>query len=272
MKQPTMIVGKYCMSKNKVLSVDNHELTKKWPRNVKTLVTTRSGGYSSAVFTSLNLGDHVGDKIDDVIKNRALLRSELPNDPVWLKQTHSNYVLDLDNITKIRDYKTTELNFDAVFTRKTNQVCTVMTADCLPILLTDRQGSFVAAIHAGWRGVENGIIRNTILAIKHTSPENILAYIGPSICQSHFEVGPEVKESFIQLDSNNKQFFINGKIDNKFDCDVTGIATLQLINLGLKPENIYKSNICTYCNPKEFFSYRRENITGRIASCIWLSK
>lgn len=245
--------------------------TANWPSSAKTLITTRDGGKSIHQFAALNLATHVGDNLNHVIKNREIVRNFLPDEPYWLDQSHSNYVLDLDQISHTPWNQYPNHNFDASFTRQKNKVCVVMTADCLPILLTDKQSTFVASIHAGWRGVLNGVIQNTILALKHPSPQDILAYIGPSICQSHFEVGAEVKEQFVRLNPDNERFFQPLTTNNKFACNVTGIAILQLITLGVFKGNIYQSNLCTYCAEKEFFSYRRDGDTGRIASFIWLS-
>lgn len=230
------------------------------------LITTRNGGISLPPFNSLNLGAHVGDNPQHVALNREILNKALPSEPFWLEQTHSNRVINLDKLDN--DY--VNRNFDASFTRSPNKVCAVMTADCLPILLTDGIASFVAAIHAGWRGVHNEIIKQTMLAINHKQPKQIIAYIGPSICQSHFEVGSDVKEQFIELNPQNKYFF-KTKAD-KFECDVTAIAINQLLSCGLTKENIHLSNMCTYCDQDKFYSYRRDgNATGRIASLIWIN-
>lgn len=261
------------MSKNNQLPTTLSEIGFKatWTAKVQTLITTRNGGISAPPFNSLNLGTHVGDNLEHVLKNRSIVQEIIPGSPYWLQQTHSNYVINLDDIGDVSWNEYKNHNFDASFTRVKNKVCVVMTADCLPILLTDQQSSFVASIHAGWKGVENGVIKNTISALKHKSHQDIIAYIGPSICQTHFEVGYEVKEQFIKLDLQNEKYFRQriGEI-NKFDCDVVGIAVLQLLNLGLLTKNIYLSDICTYCQDKEFFSYRRDGKTGRIASFIWL--
>lgn len=240
-------------------------LTANWnaPAQIKTLITTRIGGVSQNNYSSFNLAMHVNDNPNHVSQNRQILNEYLPNKPIWLNQTHSNLAIEIDNSTTdiIHDY-------DATLTRIKNIVCTVMTADCLPILLTDINGSFVSAIHAGWRGVANNIISNAV-NLTNVRPKDILAYIGPAICQKHFEIGYEVFDIFTQLNSHNQQFFIK-KDNNKFDCDLAAIAKLQLINQGILANNITQSDECTYCNDKLFYSFRRNSITGRFASCIWI--
>lgn len=234
------------------------------PAQVKTLITTRIGGHSKHNFAEFNLALHVSDNNSTVAENRQQLDRYLPNSPYWLNQTHSNRVLNLDQYT----YTAQDNDYDASFTRLKHQVAAVMTADCLPILLTDTQGSFVAAVHAGWRGLATNIIFNTIQHL-HMQTQTMLAYIGPAICQQHFEVGEEVLATFAKLNPANNQFF-QSKPGHKFMCNLIGIAKLQLINLGLKAENIYLSQECTYCNSKLFYSYRKQNQTGRFASLIWL--
>lgn len=255
----TMAIGKLFMQNKPEF------LTANWnaPKNVRTLITTRIGGYSNNNCASFNLARHVGEELKTVEKNRELLATHLPDTPTWLNQVHSDLVLNLDHTIDKNSIKT----YDAAITSVANKVCVVMTADCIPILLTNTQGNFVAAIHAGWRGVENQIINNTIKASNVTS-KDIIAYIGPAICSQHFEVGQDVYEVFIKLDPANKQFF-KGRDNSKFDCDLVGIAKLQLINHGLVAQNIYLSNLCTVCNNDKFYSYRKEKNTGRFASIIW---
>ena len=304
-----MMLGRLFMSKSNTFAANWAE-----PPRVKTLITTRNGGYSIDKFSSFNLALHVDDNPEHVLQNRRLLQQQLPDKPYWLNQTHSNRVVNLDlinhsesvipaqghacpEIHKNKDLSNfpspnsedefnletnvAPLEYDASITTQSKKVCVVLTADCLPILVTDKTGSFVAAIHAGWRGVENGVIKDTI-ASSGSNPQDILAYIGPAICQNHFEVGGEVLEQFVKLDPKNADFFIKndsfmsysgstyGSTSNKYNCDLAGIAKLQLINLGLSEHNIYLSNLCTYCNDDLFYSYRKQNKTGRFASLIWL--
>ena len=240
--------------------MQNNILTANWnaPKRVRTLITNRIGPNN----TDFNLALHVGDNPKQVNNNREILNKFLPNTPNWLNQTHTNKVIDLDIENTITQ------SFDAAITKKTGIVCVAMTADCIPILVTDKNASFVAAIHAGWRGVQTNIIRNTI-DLSKIDPQNIIAYIGPAICGYHFEVEMDLYKTFTESDPNNKQFFKN-KTDNKYECDLVGIAKLQLLNLGVLDNNIYLSNICTYCNNDFYYSYRKEKNTGRFASLIWI--
>ncbi|HMT03392.1 MAG TPA: peptidoglycan editing factor PgeF [Burkholderiales bacterium] len=236
------------------------------PANIKTIITTRIGGYSTGQFDSLNLALHVSDNPEIVIKNRNLLKKYLPSEPFWLNQTHNNYVINLDNVES-----NSNLIFDASITSVRNKVCAILTADCLPILLTNKKGTFVAAIHAGWRGLLNNIIENTINMLKPDS--TILAYIGPSICEKHFEVGNDVFNKFTNISPKNLNYFkektsVNKEI--KYYCNLIEIAKDLLLNAGLDSKNIWVSNECTYCNNDLFYSYRKNNVTGRIASLIWL--
>lgn len=237
----------------------------KWnaPKQIKTLITTRNGGTTDGVFGDFNLANHVGANKQAVEQNRQLLCHDLPSSPIWLNQTHTNYILDLDNPPE-----TIEKSYDAALTRQANKVCVVMTADCLPILLTDSEGSFVAAVHAGWRGLQNKIISKSIHAT-NASHQKIIAYIGPSICQEHFEVGHDVYESFSKLDSKNSKYF-KVKSPEKFNCDLIAIARYQLKQMGIPSSHIYSANQCTYCNNHLFYSYRKEHETGRFASLIWI--
>ena len=243
------------MSKNKFINAQWNAT----PR-VKTLITTIVGGNSPDF--GFNLALHVGDELVNVMENRKTLAKNLPGEPYWLNQTHSDQILDLDN-----PFEKPLLSYDASITSSPGKVCVVMTADCLPILFTDTQASFVAAVHAGWRGVENGIIPKTVALNKG---KEILAYIGPAICSAHFEVGQEVKDIFTYLNKYNAQFF-QAKENGKYMCDLVGIAKQQLLDSGVFLHNIFLSNQCTYCNNDLFYSYRKSNKTGRFASCIWLS-
>ncbi len=161
---------------------------------------------------------------------------------------------------------------DASFTFEPRTICAVLTADCLPIFLTNCDENFVSAIHAGWQGVANGVIINTIQAIK-LEPSKMKAFIGPSISQANFQTGNELRDLFCDLDHSNEQFFIvDETTQNKYLCNIRGVAISQMLKLGLHIENITYSNICTYQNSDLFYSYRKEQVTGRFASLIWLDK
>jgi len=238
-------------------------ITPDWPApaRVKACCTTRRGGHSEAPFDSLNLGLHVGDREVDVMRNRKRLREQLalPAEPSWIKQTHSIDVVTLENDAR-RDA-------DAAVTRAPGYVAVVMTADCLPILLCNRQGSEVAAVHAGWRGLQAGIIQATLSAMQ--SPRSdLLAWIGPGISQACFEVGDEVYAAFVDADSAAAACFSANR-PGHWLCDLGGIAASWLSALGVS--RVARSPYCSYRDAELFYSYRRETVTGRMASLIWIN-
>lgn len=232
------------------------------PQGVNIAFSTRKGGASKAPYASLNLGLHVGDNKVDVMLNRASIEKSLslPQSPAWLDQVHSIDVIEADN----KNLHTADGSFTAV----KQQVCAVMTADCLPVLLCDKQGKEVAAVHAGWRGLCDGIIE---VALTKLTAENsqVIAYLGPAIGPTVFEVGSEVRDLFIALHSEASTFFKPSHSAGKYLADLQGLATLRLMLAGV--DEIYQSNTCTYINDSDYFSYRRDGITGRMASFIWLT-
>lgn len=246
------------------MSNSNSNLIANWaaPINISALTTYRFSGVSKAPFDSNNLGFHTGDNVDDVKINRlALTRSlSLPSSPEWLNQTHSTECIIVEE-EKLR-------NADAAITRSKNKVLAIMTADCLPILLCNQQGTEIAAIHAGWKGLVNGIIENTLIKM-HSPPDKLLAWIGPAICQSCFEVGNEVRELFQANYSFGNNFFIQ-KSPDKWLGNLAGLAE-KILNQN-NVTDVFQSNACTFERKKEFYSYRREQQTGRIASLIWFNK
>ena len=256
------------------------------PNNVSIAMTSRHGGVSQFPFDSLNLGTHVGDVLADVLMNRQRLQTSLNlSTPItWLEQVHGTQVLDLAELsTELRTQLGTDLSthipindianigvksnlrFDAVYTNLPKQVCAIMTADCLPILLCDTAGTEVAAIHAGWRGLCNGVIEATVAKFQ-TLSTHIIAYLGPAIGPQAFEVGPEVREAFCARDLSAAQYFRpNGE---KYLANLEGLAQLRLQALGI--HNIYCASVCTFTDAN-YFSYRRSHPTGRMASLIWLN-
>jgi len=239
-------------------------LTPTWhaPNNIGALSTTRAGGFSTPPFSSLNLGLHVGDNQQHVQANRQLIVEKyLPANPVWLNQVHSSDVIMVDEHF---DHSTV-LTGDALFTRQHNQPLAIMTADCLPILLSTRCGSEIAAIHGGWRGLNAGIIANTVSKFSFPASD-IIAWLGPAIGAQQFEVGAEVKAKFIEQSNEYEQAFklLNA---NKYMLDIYAIARLQLRQTGVK--TISGGEHCTVSQPEMFFSYRRDGKTGRMASLIW---
>jgi len=234
-----------------------------WPApvQVKALQTTRLGGISSAPYDSFNLGDHVGDAPLAVARNRMLLNHLLPSEPVWLEQAHGTLVANADNAGCLPQA-------DACIARHRAAVCAVMTADCLPVLLCDKQGSVVGAAHAGWKGLAAGIIEATVQAMS-IAPQNLMAWLGPAISQDAFEVGEEVRDIFMKYDSQTASAFIPGQ-SGKWFADIYALARLRLNALGIT--QIYGGNYCTYRESEKFFSYRRDGMTGRMGTFIWLAE
>lgn len=236
------------------------------PANVHALSTTRQGGFSHAPYDSLNLGGRVGDDSEMVRQNRRLLQTAaaLPSEPKWVRQTHSTRVLELE---LAGDYS--EIEADGAYTTQANCVSVMLTADCLPILFCSQQGDEVAAAHAGWRGLCQGIIEQTVA--KFTCPaEQILAWFGPAIGPTKFEVGAEVKAQFEAVDAQaSAAFLLHNVAEQKYLADLYRLAQQRLQALGVR--KIYGGRYCTYSDTARFFSYRRAAQTGRIASLIWLS-
>ncbi|EDK13667.1 tRNA (5-methylaminomethyl-2-thiouridylate)-methyltransferase [Haemophilus influenzae 22.4-21] len=217
---------------------------------------------SLAPYLSFNLGDHVGDDKSAVKTNRTLLVEKfgLPQKPIFLTQTHSTRVLQLP-------YSGQNLEADAVYTNVPNQVCVVMTADCLPVLFTTTSGNEVAATHVGWRGLCDGVLEETVKYFQ-AKPEDIIAWFGPAIGPKAFQVGIDVVEKFVAVDEKAKLAFQPDAIEEgKYLSNLYQIATQRLNNLGIT--QIYGGNHCTFNEKEKFFSYRRDNQTGRMASVIW---
>lgn len=220
------------------------------------------GGVSLAPYLSFNLGDHVGDDKSAVKTNRTLLVEKfgLPQTPIFLTQTHSTQVIQLP-------YLGQNLEADAVYTNVPNQVCVVMTADCLPVLFTTTSGNEVAVAHAGWRGLCDGVLEETVKYFQAKS-EDIIVWFGPAIGPKAFQVGIDVVEKFVAVDEKAKLAFQADVIeDGKYLGNLYQIATQRLNNLGIT--QIYGGNHCTFNEKEKFFSYRRDNQTGRMASVIW---
>lgn len=232
----------------------------KAPKNITALCTNNLGGYSKAPYETNNFALHVGDDQEDVQKNRQQLYElmQLPSEPAWLEQTHSTVCVVAEE-DKSR-------NADASTTRSLHHPLAILTADCLPITLCNRQGTEIAAIHAGWRGLHNGIIENTLHKM-HSKPSDLLAWIGPAISQEYYEVGEEVHHAFTtQYEQSTKAF---QAVEKKWLANLPLIAELVLHHLGIQA--VYQSNLCTFKLKNEFYSYRRSGQTGRIATLIWFN-
>lgn len=272
------------------------------PENVAIAMTNRHGGVSASPYDSFNLGQHVGDCPLSVQTNRDLLakRLALPATPVWLEQVHGTHVVNLDQL--MAESLSTETTFatscdalvsadpssviqetvthgfsaapiptlsaalvaDASYSSRFGQVCAVMTADCLAVLLCDEAGTEVAAAHAGWRGLCEGVIEASVAQFM-TPAHKLIAYLGPTIGPEAFEVGGEVKQAFVAKHPQAATCFrAHG---DKFLADIVALAKLRLHLLGVT--HIYSADICTVTD-QDYFSYRRDNVTGRMASLIWL--
>jgi YfiH family protein len=239
------------------------------PPTVRALSTLRVGGASRPPYASLNLGDHVGDAAMAIAKNRRSLREAagLPVEPSWLSQVHGTRVADLDL------EEDSPAAADAAITRQAGRVCAVLTADCLPVLLTSESGDRVAAAHAGWRGLAGGVIEATVQALK-CPPRQLLAWLGPAIGPRHFEIGAEVREELLRSEaagddpSAEAAFQLNDR--GRFMADLYALAKRRLDRLGV--ERIYGGGECTHADADKYFSHRRDGTTGRQASLIWLER
>ncbi|PCI59260.1 MAG: hypothetical protein COB34_03795 [Methylophilaceae bacterium] len=233
----------------------------KWPvpSNVHAIQTTRLGGVSGVPYDHLNLGAHVKDNPQHVASNRALLNAFVPREPTWLNQVHGVRVIDAAVSGSKEDA-------DASFTTEKNVVCVTLTADCLPVLLCDKAGTAVAAVHAGWRSLCDGVIEEAVKAMP-VSAGDIVAWLGPAIGPAAFEVGGEVRQQFIDKDSQAENAF--KPAGDKWLGNLYQIAKQRLSVLGVM--GVYGEVLCTYSNPDQFFSYRRDKNTGRMATMIWLA-
>ena len=235
-------------------------ITPDWPApaNVKALQTTRNGGVSTGVYASLNLGDHVKDHPQHVAANRQLLSGFMPSEPVWLNQVHGVRVIDAALSSCLE-------SADASFTARKQVVCVTMTADCLPVLLCDQAGTVVAAIHAGWRSLCDGVIEATVNAMPVQAGQ-LMAWLGPAIGPDAFEVGGEVRAQFIAQDAQAELAF--KARGDKWLGDLYAIARQRLQTLGIT--QVYGGGRCTFNEPETFFSFRRDGDTGRMGCFIWL--
>ena len=239
------------------------------PQQIKTMITNRHGGFSQPPFDSLNLGLHVGDDPTTVQKNREALKVVLPNEPIWLNQVHGTQVIDADCRNDWSDMPSA----DASVTSTPGKVLAIMTADCLPVLLASSDGKVVGAAHAGWRGLAAGVIEQTVALMRSKQTQqaqtqsDIIAYLGPAIGPHAFEVGSEVRDIFIAQNPASATCFEQLKENGKYLADIYGLATLRLNALGV--EQIEGGDECTLQNP-DYFSYRRDQQTGRMGSFIWI--
>jgi hypothetical protein len=250
-------------------------ITPEWlaPQSIKTLVSTRKGGISQHPFDTLNLGDHVGDQMADVLANRVIFAKHLPAEPLWLKQTHSTVVSTPHSRLSVQG---DEILADAAVTDLPNEVLVIMTADCLPVLFTNSNATVVGVAHAGWKGLCAGVLENTITELlklsDDQSPANLMAWLGPAIGPDAFEVGEDVVSAFadsgIPVTPNSFKAFPNKP--GKYLANIYQLAMGRLEASGV--ESIFGGAYCTVKDQERFFSYRRDGQTGRFASAIWISK
>jgi len=235
-------------------------ITPDWPApgRVRALITTRAGGVSSGKFASLNLSARVGDDPQCVARNRAILGACLPAEPAWVKQVHGTAVIDAAHATP-------DTEADGAVTRGPGTVCAVMTADCLPVLLSDRAGKRAGIAHAGWRGLAGGVLENVVRAMD-LSPQDLIAYIGPGIGARRYEVGEDVRKAFVDRNPAAARSFAPRQ-GGKYLVDLYGLARQRLAAAGVA--EVHGGEFCT-ASEERFFSFRRDRTTGRMASLIWL--
>ena len=235
-------------------------ITPDWPapRRVRALITTRAGGVSSGKFASLNLSARVGDDPQCVARNRAILRACLPAEPAWVKQVHGTAVIEAARARP-------EAEADGIVTQDTGTVCAVMTADCLPVLLSDRAGGSVGIAHAGWRGLAGGVVEKVVQAMD-VPPRELIAYIGPGIGARRYEVGEDVHKAFVEKNPAAATSFVP-RSNGTYLVDLYELARQRLGAAGVA--EVHGGGFCT-ATEERFFSFRRDRTTGRMASLIWL--
>ena len=239
---------------------DKHWISADWPApaNVFAGTTLRGGGLSGGGYGSLNPALHVGDHAPKVYQNRQIIKQmlELPAEPVWLHQVHGSRVINIAETCRLEAA-------DAGYSNRPGVVCAVLTADCLPILICSEDGQWVAALHAGWRGLLAGVIENCVRLL---ATNDLLAWLGPAIGPQAFEVGPEVRQAFCERNAVYDAAFYPGR-NGKWQADIYRLARLAFAQLGV--DRIYGGGFCTVSEPESFYSYRRDRVTGRMASLIW---
>lgn len=234
------------------------------PTQVKAVMTTRLGGCSSVPYQSLNLATHVGDDVEHVQHNRLLLRQKLmlPSEPLWLTQVHGTRVVSAGN-------EVPNVEADGAYSHQVGRVVAVMTADCLPVFIADKAGSFVMVLHAGWRGVADQIIAQSLQQAK-MSGHQLMAWIGPGIGADAFEIGGEVRDELLRLGSALPEHFYPLATADKWLANLSAMAVWQCQQLSFSW--VGASELCTYRDATSFFSYRRDGVTGRMASLMWIER
>jgi hypothetical protein len=236
-------------------------LRAEWPAppGVHAVTTTRRGGVSRGRYASLNLGAHVGDDLAHVARNRALVRARLPGDPYWLEQVHGTAVAEPG-----RDLGVPVA--DAAVTRAAGVVLAVMTADCLPVVFAADDGSAVGIAHAGWRGLAAGVLEATVARFA-VPPQQLLAYLGPAIGPAWYEVGEDVRAALVGGDREAERAFHTAGT-GKWYADLYALARRRLAARGLV--RVHGGEHCTFTDHARFFSFRRDGVTGRMATLCWI--
>jgi len=236
-----------------------------FPSNIKLLSTPRflDGGSSQGNFENLNLALHVNDAQKAVLANRALIVSHynLPSIPIWINQTHSNINVNADLISSLVDA-------DASYSKTIGTICGILTADCLPVFISNKEGTMVGVAHAGWRGLVDGVIESLIESF-NCDAEDLVVHLGPAISRFAFDVGGEVKSQYLSKNKNFENCFTY--LNNKYYLDLYDAARVVLKSFGVS--SISGGDRCTYNEPDQYFSYRRDGeYSGRMAHLIWMEK
>jgi YfiH family protein len=236
------------------------------PAGVRAAFTTRLGGVSAAPWDSFNVAAHVGDAAEAVAANRARLRErlQLPGEPAWLNQVHGAEVVDLDAAPT----SAAPMTADAAYTRAANRVCVIMVADCLPVLFASHDGRTIGAAHAGWRGLADGVLENTVRAMG-VAPAELSAWLGPAISREHFEVGDDVRDAFMNADSGAASMFAPNE-RGRWQADLPGLVRRRLAALNIS--DVSGGEWCTFADRARFYSHRRDGKGGRMAALIWKTR
>jgi YfiH family protein len=243
------------------------------PASIGALATTRGGGFSAAPYDDgnggggLNLGLHVGDRADLVARNRAVVAAQLPGRPAWLAQVHGVAVVDAAALSEQPPVA------DASIATQAGAVCTVMTADCLPVLFADLGGKVVGGAHAGWRGLAAGVLGETVRAMRAAGAGEITAWLGPAIGPTAFEVGEDVRRAFVAALSSQQDAVLGAFVPfsgrpGKYLANMNALARLMLAEVDVT--RVHGGTHCTVTETDRFYSYRRDGVTGRQASLIWI--
>jgi YfiH family protein len=245
------------------------------PSHVHAFTTTRHGGFSKPPFDGFNLGAYAGDELEAVLQNRRVLDALLPQSPYWIKQVHGTRVVKVQGSNPGIHENVVEA--DASFTQTPQTVLSILAADCMSVLLTNQAGTAIAAAHAGWRGLCEGVLENTVALFLQEQSEladRLIAWIGPSISVKHYEVGSEVRDAFLRAAEHRGHTLSDSCFEKsinaqRYMADLPRIAKERLHAMGVK--QVFGGDLCTYSEPERFYSYRRQNPTGRFASLIWFN-